>query len=611
MSTEVTLPTLGESVNEATVSRWLKEVGDHVDADEPLLEVSTDKVDTEIPAPVAGTLTEIRVNEDETAQVGQVLGIIGEASQDGAPASHSTATPTVQEPTPTPTGEHVQPEEPAKPQESAPTVVPSAEAEEPAEKKPSETASAQPSGAEAELTEVTLPTLGESVNEATVSRWLKEVGDAVEADEPLLEVSTDKVDTEIPAPAAGHLLEIRVKEDDTAQVGQVLAVIGEAASAQQPAPAPAEPAPSAPQASPAPAPGAPAQSAPTPPPAEKAQPAPAAQPAAERPAQPAPASPAPRATVPDFDGYVTPLVRKLARTEGVNLSEVKGTGVGGRIRKQDVLDAAAAAKAAQEAAARAAAAKSATPVAPSADADKRGTTEKLSKLRAIVAARMTESLRVSAQLTATVEVDLSAVARVRAGAKDSFRKTEGAGLTYLAFITKAATEALRQFPKVNSSIDVEAGTVTYHDSEDIGIAVDTPRGLMVPVIKGAGDLNVGGIAKRIADLAARSRDSKIGPDELTGATFTITNYGSTGTLFDTPIINQPNVAILGTGAMVKRPVVVTDAHGEDTIAIRPMMYLSMTYDHRIVDGADASRFLSAVKARLEEGDFGGEFGLNH
>ena len=588
MSTEVTLPTLGESVNEATVSRWLKEVGDHVDADEPLLEVSTDKVDTEIPAPSAGTLTEIRVNEDETAHVGEVLGVIGDPSDvSGAPS----------EPTPTTTGEHVQPEEPTRPQESAPAVVPSTEAEEPAEKKPSTTSAPATGASSGPVTEVTLPTLGESVNEATVSRWLKEVGDPVEADEALLEVSTDKVDTEIPAPASGHLLEIRVKEDDTAQVGQVLGVIGEEAKASsEPAPAqPVSPAPAQP-AAPAPVPAAPA-------------PAPAAPARAESPAA---TKPAPRATVPDFDGYVTPLVRRLAQSQGVDLSDVKGTGVGGRIRKQDILDAAAAAKAAaEEAAAKAASAKAAKPAAPSPDAAKRGTTEKMSKLRSIVATRMTESLHISAQLTATVEVDLSAVARVRAAAKDDFRKTEGAGLTYLAFITKAATEGLRQFPKVNSTIDVDAGTITYHASEDVGIAVDTPRGLMVPVIKGAGDLNVGGIAKRIADLAARSRDSKIGPDELTGATFTITNYGSTGTLFDTPIINQPNVAILGTGAMVKRPVVVTDANGEDTIGIRPMMYLSMTYDHRIVDGADASRFLSAVKARLEEGDFGGEFGLSH
>ncbi|WP_259460471.1 2-oxoglutarate dehydrogenase, E2 component, dihydrolipoamide succinyltransferase [Propionibacterium australiense] len=429
-------------------------------------------------------------------------------------------------------------------------------------------------------TEVTLPTLGESVNEATVSRWLKEVGEHVDADEALLEVSTDKVDTEVPSPVAGTLLEIRFAEDETAPVGAVLAIVGEPSEAPQPpAAAPA----------PAPAPAAPA-------PAETPAPTPAA------PAAPAPA-PAPRATLPEFEGYVTPLVRKLARDNGIDLAGLKGTGVGGRIRKQDVEDAIEAKKAAAAAPAPAAA------KAPAPEAAKQGTTEKMTKLRSIVAARMRDSLQISAQLTATVEVDLSAVTRVRAGARDEFRKREGVGLTYLAFITKAATEALREYPKVNASIDTEAGTITYHDSEDIGIAVDTPRGLMVPVIRGAGDLNVGGIAKRIGDLAARARDNKIGPDELSGATFTITNYGSTGTLFDTPIINQPNVAILGTGAMVKRPVVVTDGFGNDTIAIRPMMYLSLTYDHRLVDGADASRFLSAVKARLEAGDFGGEFGL--
>lgn len=423
-------------------------------------------------------------------------------------------------------------------------------------------------------TEVTLPTLGESVNEATVSRWLKEVGEHVDADEPLLEVSTDKVDTEVPSPVSGTLLETRFAEDEVAQVGAVLAVVGEPSEA----PTPTGPAASTPPAAPA-APTAPA------------------------------APPAPRATLPDFDGYVTPLVRKLATDNGIDLAAVTGTGVGGRIRKQDVETAIEARRAAAAAAsAPAAPAPVRASKAPSPDAAKRGTTEKMTNLRKIVATRMRDSLQISAQLTATVEIDLSAIARVRAAAKNEFRKREGVGLTYLAFITKAATEALRDFPKVNASVDQEAGTITYHDSEDIGIAVDTPKGLMVPVIKDAGDLNVGGIAKRIGDLAARARDGRIGPDELNGATFTITNYGSTGTLFDTPIINQPNVAILGTGAMVKRPIVVTDAFGDDTVAIRPMMYLSLTYDHRLVDGADASRFLSALKARLEEGDFGGEFG---
>lgn len=311
---------------------------------------------------------------------------------------------------------------------------------------------------------------------------------------------------------------------------------------------------------------------------------------------------------------MTPLVRKLARDNDIDLNEVTGTGVGGRIRKQDVLDAAEAKKApaapAPAAPAAPAASSPAPATKPSPEASaKVGTTEKMSRLRQIVASRMVESLQTSAQLTATVEVDVTAISRLRKQAKDAFRKQNGVGLTYLAFIAKAVAEALGQFPNLNAQIDTEKKEITYADSVGLGIAVDTPKGLMVPVIKNASDLNVGGLAKAIADLAARSRDNKVTPDELGGGTFTITNYGSTGTLFDTPIINQPQVAILGTGALVKRPVVVTDEFGEDQIAVRDMMYVSVTYDHRLVDGADAGRFLSAVKHRLEEGDFGAEFGL--
>jgi len=459
-------------------------------------------------------------------------------------------------------------------------------------------------------TEVTLPVLGESVTEGTVSRWLKQVGEHVEVDEPLLEVSTDKVDTEIPSPASGVLLEIRVHEDDVAQVGSVLGLVGspDAAPAAAPAPAPAAPAP------------APAPVAAAPAPAPVAAPAPASAPVAAAPAAPAPAAPAvaPRATSDEPGPYVTPLVRKMATDYGIDLASVQGTGVGGRIRKQDVVAAAEAKKAAEAAPAAAPAPAPAPASAPAASAasvpapdasGKRGTTEKLSRLRKIIASRMVESLQTAAQLTATVEVDLTAVSQLRNKVKNDFRKREGTGLTYLAFISKATVEALKAFPQINASIDTEAGTVTYHGAEHLGIAVDTERGLVVPVIKNAGDLNVGGIAKQISDLAARGRDNKLGPDELSGATFTITNYGSAGTLFDTPVINQPNVGILGTGALVKRPVVVPDQFGNDTIAIRDMMYLSLTYDHRLVDGALAARFLSAVKARLEEGAFGGEFGL--
>ena len=568
MSTEVTLPALGESVTEGTISRWLKAVGETVEVDEPLLEVSTDKVDTEIPSPVAGTLLEIRFNEDDVAEVGAVLAVIGEASEAPAPQAAPAPQPVAEAaPAPAPAPAPAAPPAPATPQ-------------------------AVPAG---NATEVVLPVLGESVTEGTVSRWLKAVGETVEVDEPLLEVSTDKVDTEIPSPVAGTLLEIRVAEDETAAVGAVLALVGDAAVAP-PAPAPAAP--------PAPAVTAPA-AAPT---------APAAPPAA--PPAPAASVMARRASA-DEGVYVTPLVRKLAAEHGVSLSSVQGTGVGGRIRKQDILDAAEAAKKAASAPAPTAAAVASAPAtaapqvaAVSEEAAKlRGTTEKLSRMRKVIAERMTESLRVASQLTATVEVDVTAISKLRRAAKDEFKKREGASLSYLPFITKATIEALKAMPALNASADFEAGTVTYASQENIGIAVDTDRGLMVPVIHDAGDLNLAGLAKRIGDLAARTRAGKVGPDELSGGTFTITNYGSAGTLFDTPIINLPQVAILGTGALVKRPVVVTDALGGDTIAIRDMMYLSLTYDHRLIDGAKAARFLSLIKARLEAGDFAGDLGL--
>ena len=460
-------------------------------------------------------------------------------------------------------------------------------------------APAAPAASPAKGTEVTLPALGESVTEGTVSRWLKAVGDSVDADEPLLEVSTDKVDTEIPSPAAGVLLEIRVNEDEVAEVGAVLGVVGEQAPDQS------DSAPAAP---------APAEAAAEPAPAEAPEPAPPASPAPAEAApepEPAPASAAApqRAESSEEPVYVTPLVRKLAADHGVDLAGVTGTGVGGRIRKQDIL-AAAEAKAAAEAepapAPSAPAAAAAKPAAGADESSKRGTTEKVSRMRATIARRMMESLQSSAQLTATVEVDLTAISKLRAGVKDEFRKREGVGLSYLPFITKAIVEALKQYPKVNAEMDLDAGTITYHDAEHIGIAVDTERGLIVPVIQDAGDLSITGLAKKIADLAGRARASKVTPDELTGGTFTITNYGSAGTLFDTPIVNQPQVAILGTGALVKRPVVVTDEFGNDSIAVRDMMYLSLSYDHRLVDGADAARFLSAVKQRLEKGDFAGE-----
>ncbi|WP_342025188.1 2-oxoglutarate dehydrogenase, E2 component, dihydrolipoamide succinyltransferase [Arthrobacter citreus] len=590
MSETVNLPALGESVTEGTVTRWLKAVGDSVEVDEPLLEVSTDKVDTEIPSPVAGVIEEILVAEDETAEVGQALVRIGDGSgsADAAPAEEAPA-------------------------EEAPAEEAPAEEAPAAQEAPAQEAPAAESSDSAEGTEVTLPALGESVTEGTVTRWLKAVGDDVEVDEPLLEVSTDKVDTEIPSPVAGKLLEIRVNEDDTAEVGAVLAVIGSGAAA----PAKAEPK----EAEPVAAASNDEREAPAAEPKKEEAPAPKQEekkpePKAEAPKQEAPKQEAPAAS--ESEGtYVTPLVRKLANQHGVDLSTVKGSGVAGRIRKQDVLEAAEAKKAAES---KPAAAPAASPASSSSDkaapaqiseasAKLRGTTVKAPRIRQTIARRMVESLQVSAQLTQVQEVDMTRIAKLRTSAKESFAAQNGAKLTFLPFIAKAVTEALKQHPKLNASYDSDAQQITYHDAEHLAIAVDTEKGLLVPVINDAGDLNIAGLAKRIGDVGSRTKNGKIGPDELSGGTFTITNIGSVGALFDTPIINQPQVGILGTGAIVKRPVVLTDAEGNDTIAIRSMMYLSLSYDHRLVDGADAGRFLQTLKARLEEGNFSADLGL--
>ncbi|MGP5226687.1 MULTISPECIES: 2-oxoglutarate dehydrogenase, E2 component, dihydrolipoamide succinyltransferase [Micrococcaceae] len=584
MSETVNLPALGESVTEGTVTRWLKQVGDSVEVDEPLLEVSTDKVDTEVPSPVAGVIEEILVPEDETADVGAPLVRIGDGSGSGsseeAPAEEAPA-------------------EEAPAEESAPAAEDSSSDEAPA--------ASSDSGDSGERADVTLPALGESVTEGTVTRWLKQVGDDVEVDEPLLEVSTDKVDTEIPSPVAGTLLEIKVNEDDTAEVGSVLAVIGSGAAPAAEAPkaeAPQEEAPKqeAPEAE------APQEEAP------KQEAAKAEAPQQEAPKQEAPKAEAPKpvstpAPAGGNDGYVTPLVRRLASQNEIDLSTVTGTGVGGRIRKQDVLDAVEAKKSAAPAAP--ANGSGSAPKAPAAvvPSSLRGKTEKAPRIRQVIAKRMRESLETSTQLTQVHEVDMTRVAKLRTSAKAQFQAVNGTKLTYLPFIAKAVAEALKQHPKLNAEYDEEKQEITYHDAEHLAIAVDTDKGLLVPVINNAGDLNLAGVASRIDDVAKRTRDNKIGPDELSGGTFSITNIGSVGALFDTPIINQPQVAILGTGAIVKRPMVVAGTDGDDTIAIRHMMYLSLTYDHRLVDGADAGRFLQTLRARLEEGAFEADLGL--
>jgi 2-oxoglutarate dehydrogenase E2 component (dihydrolipoamide succinyltransferase) len=439
-----------------------------------------------------------------------------------------------------------------------------------------------------------MPALGESVTEGTVTQWLKAVGDEVAEDEPLLEVSTDKVDTEVPSPFSGTLTEILVPEDETVEVGTVLARIGGGAPADEAAPK----AEAKPEAEPEPAPEPKAE--PKPEPKEEPKPTPAPAPAAAPSAEAA-------AEVEGASSYVTPLVRKLARDLGVDLSTVTGSGVGGRVRKQDVE---AAAKPAPAPAAAAPAGPAGAPKAPATIPEVsslRGTTEKLSRLRKVISERMVESLQTAAQLTTVIEVDLTRVADLRARAKATFQATEGVKLTYLPFLVKAAAEALKAHPKLNASIDGDQ--VVYHGSENIGIAVDTERGLVVPVIKNAGDLTLGGIAKQIADLATRTRTNKVSPDDLSGATFTVTNTGSGGALFDTPIFSQPQVGILGTGTITRKPVVVPDADGNETIGIRSMMYLAISYDHRLVDGADAARFLQTIKARVEEGAFEAELGL--
>ncbi|WP_404435121.1 2-oxoglutarate dehydrogenase, E2 component, dihydrolipoamide succinyltransferase [Microbacterium aerolatum] len=581
MSTSVVLPALGESVTEGTVTRWLKQVGDTVQADEGLLEISTDKVDTEIPSPVSGVIEEILVAEDETVEVGALLARIGDGSG-AAPASDA------------PAAAESAPE--AAPAEAAPAQEAPAEAAEaetaPAQEAAAESAPAVPSG---DATDIRLPELGESVTEGTVTRWLKQVGDEVAVDEPLLEISTDKVDTEIPSPVAGILQEIVAAEDETVEVGGVLARVGSGAAPAADAPAPAAEAP-APAAEPAPAPEAEAPAAPAP--AAEAPAAPAPAPAAPAPA-PAAAQPAEEKADDKGSLYVTPLVRRLASQQGVDLATVTGSGVGGRIRKEDVLKAAEA-KGAAPAAAAAAPAPAPLEVSPL-----RGTTQKMSRLRKVVAERAVASMQQTAQLTTFVEVDVTALANYRNSVKDDFLKKTGDKLSFLPFFTLAAAEALQAFPIINATVDGE--NIVYPATENISIAVDTERGLLTPVLRDAASKNLAQIAHEIADLAARTRDNKLKPDELAGGTFTVTNTGSRGALFDTPLVFLPQSAILGTGTVFKRPGVVT-VDGVDAIAIRSYAYLAISYDHRIVDGADAARFLGAVKARLEAANFAGNLG---
>ena len=573
MTFSVTMPALGESVTEGTVTRWLKAEGDSVAIDEPLLEVSTDKVDTEIPSPVAGILQKIVVAVDQTVAVGAELAIIADSGSAAPAAPAAPVAQKVEAPVAAPVAPPVQvaPVSPVSPVAAAPV---------------------SPAGSG---TIVTMPALGESVTEGTVTRWLKQVGDNVTVDEALLEVSTDKVDTEIPSPASGVLVSIDVPVDSTVPVGARLAMIGGAGAPVVAAPVVASPV--------APVVAAPVVAAPVAPVV--------AAPVVAAPVAPVASAPVAVSTpAASEDSYVTPIVRKFASENGVNLANVRGTGIGGRIRKEDVLAAIpkSAPIAQPQSSTQVSTGSSAQSAgAPIAISPLRGTTVTMTRLRKVIAARMVESLQISAQLTTVVEVDVTKISRLRDRAKASFEAREGTKLSFLPFFSVAVCEALKQHPVLNASL--EGDQITYHGAEHLGIAVDTERGLLVPVIKDAGDLNIGGVARRIADVAARTRDNKISPDELGGGTFTITNTGSRGALFDTPIINQPQVAILGLGAVVKRPMVMKGTDGGETIEIRSMVYLGLSYDHRIVDGADAARFLVTLKSRLEEGRFESDLGL--
>ena len=575
MATNVVMPQLGESVTEGTVTRWLKNVGDSIKVDEAIVEVSTDKVDTEIPSPVAGVLLEIKAAQDAVIPVGGVMAIIGESGS-VAPSAPAVSAPVVQTPPPAPKPEPV--------------------IEKPVVQTPAPTPVAQPVAAPAasgSTVNVLLPQLGESVTEGTITRWLKNVGDKVSIDEAIVEISTDKVDTEIPSPSAGVISEIRVAQDQVALVGAILAVISTSASAAVSAPAPSAPVVSTP--------------------------APVIAPPVVAPQVVAPQivnTPAPvvfnNSQTAANDSFTTPIVRKLAKEQGVDLSQIKGTGVNGRVRKDDVLNVAKSNVAPTS--------PSPSPVAttqpqavstsaPVAQESVLGRVEQTSRLRRIIAERMVQSLHISAQLTSVIEVDVTKIASLRNKVKESFVAREGVKLSFLPFFAKVSIESLNEFPIVNATISEDASQITYSDAVHLAVAVDTPRGLLVPVIRNAGDLTIAGLARKIQDVANRTRDNKVTPDELSGGTFTLTNTGSRGSLFDTPIINQPQVAILGTGAVVKKPVVVKGEDGSDQIAIRQMVYLALTYDHRIVDGADAARFLSSMKLRLEEANFESELGL--
>ncbi|MDK4337902.1 2-oxoglutarate dehydrogenase, E2 component, dihydrolipoamide succinyltransferase [Corynebacterium accolens] len=585
MANSVEMPELGESVTEGTITQWLKSVGDTVEVDEPLLEVSTDKVDTEIPSPVAGTILEIKAEEDDTIEVGEVIALIGDEDEAGSSSDDSDDSD----------DDKSEDKEETKSEEKEETK--SEEKEDKDEKK-----SGSSSKASGEATDVEMPELGESVTEGTITQWLKSVGDTVEVDEPLLEVSTDKVDTEIPSPVAGTLVEILAEEDETIEVGEAIARVGDENAVPSSDDSDDDKSEDKEETK---SEDKKEESKSDEKKEDKGEPA--KEEKKEEPKQDSSLNTSAKVNNGDNVPYVTPLVRKLADKHGVDLNSIEGTGVGGRIRKQDVLAAAGEgdAKASAGDDKKAADSPRARWSTKSVDPEKQeliGTTKKVNRIREITATKMVEALQISAQLTHVQEVDMTPIWDMRKKSKQAFIDKYGANLSFLPFIVKATTEALVSHPNVNASYDPETKEMTYHEDVNVAIAVDTPKGLLTPVIHKAQDLSLPEIAQQIAELADKARNNKLKPNDLTGATFTVTNIGSEGALLDTPILVPPQAGILGTAAIQKRAVVVNE-NGQDAIAIRQMCFLPFTYDHQVIDGADAGRFITTIKDRLETADF--------
>jgi pyruvate dehydrogenase E2 component (dihydrolipoamide acetyltransferase) len=590
MSVEVIMPQMGESITEGTVSKWLKNVGDKIEKDEAILEISTDKVDAEVPSPGAGTLLEIRHQEGETVEVGTVLATIGARGEE--PAASGQQPGISAQPAAVETSTASEPEADVEPVASTAVAAPPVEAE----KTPVEV---PPSANGQNATEVVMPQMGESITEGTVSKWLKSVGDTIEKDEALLEISTDKVDAEVPSPAAGKLLSISVQEGETVEVGSVLALVGAEGAT----------------------PAASRQSQ-----AESSAAATVAVPAASKPEPNAPQTkraPLPVPTNGGANGSKTldelrrtrssPLVRNIAKEHGVDITRIPGSGISGRVTKKDILSfiETGAALRPQDLLRKEAPLPARKPLqdpppkaayqAPQAESMVEDRIEKMSVMRKKIAEHMTFSKQTSAHVTSVYEIDMTNVARFRDQHKDTFQQQFGTKLTYMPFIFQAVTNAIRQHRIVNAQVDGDQ--IIYKSDINLGMAVALDWGLIVPVIRNADTLSLSDLAVKANDLADRARTKKLNPDEVTGGTFTITNPGVFGGLYGTPIINQPQVAILCVGTIEKRPKVVTSVDGDDAIVIRQMAYFALTYDHRIVDGADGEKFLSFMKEYLERNEF--------